>query len=60
MVSPRFLKDCDAQIGTRIMSKWILTVPLFLMTMVGIMVNLDKKWGSPLNGLRKPQREFGG
>jgi hypothetical protein len=42
MVSPRFLKGCDAQIGTRIMSKWILTAPLFLMTMVGNMVDLVK------------------
>jgi hypothetical protein len=48
MVSPRFLKGCDAQIGTRIMSKWILTVPLFIMTMVGNMVDLVKKIGESI------------
>jgi hypothetical protein len=48
MVSPRLLKGCEAQIGTRIMSKWILTAPLFLMTMVENMVDLVKKWGSSL------------
>jgi hypothetical protein len=52
MVSPRLLKGYDAQIGTMIMSKWILTAPLFLMTMVGNMVDLVKKC--------KPQRVFGG
>jgi hypothetical protein len=51
MVSPRFLKGCDAQIGTRIMSKWILTAPLFLMAMVKNMVDLVKKLGGPLKGL---------
>jgi hypothetical protein len=44
MVSPMLLKDGDAQIGTKIMSKWILTAPLILMTMVGNMVDLGKKW----------------
>jgi hypothetical protein len=53
MVSPKILKGCEAQIGTRIMSKWILTTPLFLMTMVGNMVDLVKKWGKPLK--RVPQ-----
>jgi hypothetical protein len=43
MVSPRFVKGCEAQIGTRIMSKWILTAPLFLMIIVGNMVDLVKK-----------------
>jgi hypothetical protein len=51
MVSPRFLKGCDAQIVTRIMSKWILIAPLFLMTMDGNMVDLVRKWGSPLKRL---------
>jgi hypothetical protein len=50
MVSPRLLKGCDAQIGTRMMSKWNLTAALFLMTMNERMVNLVKKWESPLKG----------
>ena len=53
MVSPKILKGCEAQIGTRIMSIWILTAPLFVMTMVGNMVDLVKKWGKPLK--RVPQ-----
>jgi hypothetical protein len=61
MVSPRLLKGCYAQIGTMIMWKWILTVPLFLMTMVGNMVDLVKKWGSPLKELPGNLKEsFGG
>ena len=60
MVSPRLLKGCDAQIGTRIMSKWILTAPSFLMTMVGNMVDLVKEWGIPLKGLPEAsKRVFG-
>ena len=51
MVSPMLLKGCEAQIGIKIMSKWILTVPLFLMTMVENMVDLVRKWGSPLKGM---------
>jgi hypothetical protein len=45
MVSPRLLKGCEAQIGTRIMSKWILTASLFLMTMVENMVDLVNNGG---------------
>jgi hypothetical protein len=41
MVSLRLLEDGEAQIGTRIMLKWILTAPLFLMAMVGNMVDLE-------------------
>jgi hypothetical protein len=48
MVSPRLLKGFDAHIGTRIMSKWILTAPLFLMTIVGNMVDLIKKMGEAI------------
>jgi hypothetical protein len=44
-------ESCDAQIGTRIMSKWIVTTPLFLMIMVGNMVDLVREWRSPLKGL---------
>ena len=40
MVSPGFPKGCEAQIGTRIICKWILTTPLVLMTMVGMRVDL--------------------
>jgi hypothetical protein len=43
MVNPRLLKGCDAQIVRKIMSNWILTLPLFVMTMVRNMVNLVKK-----------------
>ena len=56
MLSPRLLKGCDAQIGTRIMSKFILTATLFLMTMVGNMVDLVRKWGSPLKGLSQTSK----
>jgi hypothetical protein len=51
MVIPRLLKGCDALIGTNIMCKWISTAPLLLMTMVGNIVDLVKKWGRPLKGL---------
>jgi hypothetical protein len=60
MVSPRFLKGCDAQIGTKIMSKWILTASLFLMTMVGNMVDLVKKLGGPLKGLLQTSKRVWG
>jgi hypothetical protein len=60
MVSLRFLKGCDAQIGTRIISKWILTTLLFVMTIVGNMVELGKKWGSSLRGLPEPQKNVWG
>ena len=60
MVSMRFLKGCDAQIWTRIMSKWILIASLFLMTMVGNMLDLVKKWGSPLKGLPKTSKNVCG
>ena len=43
MVSPGFPKGCEAQIGTRIICKWILTTPLLLMTMVGMKVDLVRK-----------------
>jgi hypothetical protein len=43
LVSLRLLKGCDVQIGTMIMLKWILTALLFLMTMVGNMVDLVRK-----------------
>jgi hypothetical protein len=59
-VSPRFLKGCEAQIGTRIMSKWILTAPLFLMTMVENVVDLVKKWGSSLKGLPQTSKKVWG
>ena len=39
MVSPRFPKGCEAQIGIRIVCKWILTTPLIIMTMVEMMVD---------------------
>ena len=42
MVSPGFPKGCEAQIGTRIIYKWILTTPLVLMTMVDMRV--DSVW----------------
>jgi hypothetical protein len=60
MVSPRLLKGCEAQIGTRIMSIWILTATLFPMTMVGNMVDLVKKWGSPLNELSQTSKRVWG
>ena len=41
---PVDLDNCDAQIGTKIMSKWILTTPLILMTMMELMVNSVGKW----------------
>ena len=44
MVSPGFPKGCDAQIGTRIMYKQLFTTPLNIMTIVGMMVNLVRKW----------------
>jgi hypothetical protein len=43
MVSPGFPKGCEAQIGTRIMCKWIVTIPLILMTMVGMRVDSVRK-----------------
>ena len=45
MVSQGFPKSCDAQIGTRIRNRWILTTPLILMTMVDMMVDLVRKMG---------------
>jgi hypothetical protein len=48
MVSPRLLKGCEAQIGTRIMSKWILTAPLFLITMVGKDGEYGKEMGESI------------
>ena len=42
--------NCDVQSRTIIMSIWILTTLLFIMTMVGNMVDLEKKWRSPLKG----------
>ena len=45
MVRPGFSKGCEAQIGTRIMCKWILTIELIMMSMVGMMVNSVRKWG---------------
>jgi hypothetical protein len=51
---------CDAQIGTMIISKWILTAPLFLITMVGNMVDLVKKWGSPLRGFPQTSKNVWG
>ena len=39
-VEPGFLKGCDAQIESRIMSKWFLTKSMVLMTMVEMMMNL--------------------
>ena len=40
---PGFPKCCDAQIRTKIIYKWILTTPLILITMVGMMVDLVGK-----------------
>ena len=44
MVNPGFRKGCEAQIGRKIMCKWILTTQLIIMSMVGMMVNSVKKW----------------
>ena len=43
MVSLEFPKDCEAQIGTMIMFKWSLAIPLVLMTMVGMRVDLVRR-----------------
>ena len=38
MVSPGFPIGCEAEIGTMIIYKWSLTIPLVLMTMVDMTV----------------------
>ena len=38
-VSPEFRKGCDAQIGIRIRYKWVLTILLVPMPMVGMRVD---------------------
>jgi hypothetical protein len=50
----------EAQIGTKIMSRWILTAPLFLMTMVENMVDFIKKWVSSLKGLPQTSKKIWG
>jgi hypothetical protein len=60
MVSPKLLKGCDAESGTIIMLKFILSAPLFLMTMVGNMLDLVKKWGSPLKEFPQTSKKVWG
>src|ERR1700737_2322990 len=60
MVRPGFPKGCEAQIGTRIICKWILTTPLLLMTMVGMKVDLVKKRRSALKGLPETSNSIWG
>lgn len=43
ILSPRFPKGFDAQIGTKIISKWNFTTTLILMTMVRMMVGSMRK-----------------
>ena len=57
MVSPRLLQDFDAQIRIKIMSKWILNAPLFLLTMTERMVNLVAKVGIPLKRLPQTSKK---
>ena len=60
MVSPGLPKGCEAQIGTRIMCKWIFTIPLVLMTMVGTKVDSVRKMEECFEkGSGKPQKVFG-
>ena len=44
MLSPGFPKDFEAPIGTKVMYKWILTTSLIVMTKLGMMVDLVRKW----------------
>ena len=60
MVSPGLLKGCEAQNGTRIISKGILTLPLILMRMVGMMVDLVREWRSALIGLLQTSKRIWG
>jgi hypothetical protein len=50
MVGLGLLKIGDAQNRRNIMSKWILTPPLILMTMVGMIMDSVRTWKCPLIG----------
>lgn len=52
------LKGCDTQINTMILSKWILSTPLILITMMDMMVYSVKKWKTALKKPRKFQRKL--
>jgi hypothetical protein len=60
LVTLKILKGCDVRIGTKIMAKWILTIPSMLMAMVGMMVNLVRKWRSRLKIHPKNLKENSG
>ena len=53
MVSPKFLKCGDAQIGSRIMYKWILTTLLTIMIMVDLVRKMKESFVRALTNLEK-------
>ena len=60
MVSSGFPIGCDAQIGIRIMCKWILTTTLIIITMMGTMVDSVRKWGESFETATANLKKYSG